>query len=264
MNQLTKVFEQQDLTIIEVEGDFHFLLKDVCEILEIGNHRHVKTRLEEDVVSNYPLQTAGGKQQATFVNEDGLYDVILDSRKPEAKRFRKWITSEVLPSIRKTGGYQVQPTSQAELIAMIAQNNLEHEKRLLDVEEKTIEQGKKLDNIKDILSLNMNDWRNESNKIINAIATKLGGGQYFKDVRKESYDLLEERAKCKLNVRLTNRKNAMAGRGMSKTNISKLSKLDIIGEDKKLISVYITVIKELAVKYQLNLSDYQLALSDAQ
>lgn len=106
MNQLTKVFENQDLTIIEVDGDFQFLLKDVCEILEIGNHRHVKTRLEDDVVSNYPIQDRLGRtQQATFVNEDGLYDVILDSRKPEAKRFRKWITSEVLPSIRKDGGY---------------------------------------------------------------------------------------------------------------------------------------------------------------
>lgn len=106
MNQLTKVFEEQDLTIVEVEGDFHFLLKDVCEILEIGNHRHVKTRLEDDVVSNYPIQDRLGRNQnATFVNEDGLYDVILDSRKPEAKRFRKWITSEVLPSIRKHGAY---------------------------------------------------------------------------------------------------------------------------------------------------------------
>lgn len=52
-----------------------------------------------------PLETAGGTQQALFVNEDGLYDVILDSRKPEARQFRKWVTSDVLPSIRKTGGY---------------------------------------------------------------------------------------------------------------------------------------------------------------
>src|SRR5699024_2286951 len=111
MNQLTKVFEEQDLTIIEVEGDFHFLLKDVCEILEIGNHRHVRTRLEDEVVSNYPIQDSLGRtQQATFVNEDGLYDVILDSRKPEAKRFRKWITSEVIPSIRKHGAYATPDT----------------------------------------------------------------------------------------------------------------------------------------------------------
>src|SRR5690625_5213209 len=105
MNQLTKMFEGKELTIIEKGNEPHFLLKDVCEILGIGNHRHVRTRLDKGVVSNNPLKTAGGTQQATFVNEDGLYDVILDSRKPEAKKFRKWITSEVIPSIRKHGAY---------------------------------------------------------------------------------------------------------------------------------------------------------------
>lgn len=59
------------------------------------------------VISNQPLQTAGGTQQALFVNEDGLYDVILDSRKQKARAFRKWVTSDVLPAIRKTGGYMV-------------------------------------------------------------------------------------------------------------------------------------------------------------
>ena len=81
-----------------------FCLADVCGALGL-RQGDVKQRLDEGVVSTQPLATAGGVQQANFVNEDGLYDVILDSRKPEAKKFRKWVTSEVLPSIRKTGGY---------------------------------------------------------------------------------------------------------------------------------------------------------------
>ncbi|MCR6112736.1 phage antirepressor KilAC domain-containing protein [Bacillus sp. A301a_S52] len=106
MNQLTKIFDNQQLTIV-TNGDSHeFLLKDLCNILELGQVAGVKRRLEDDVISNHPIQDSLGRtQQATFVNEDGLYDVILDSRKPEAKRFRKWITSEVIPSIRKHGGY---------------------------------------------------------------------------------------------------------------------------------------------------------------
>ena len=83
-----------------------FCLADLCKALDLTATK-VATRLEEDVLSKHPLATKGGTQQATFVNEDGLYDVILDSRKPEAKKFRKWITSEVLPSIRKSGGYVV-------------------------------------------------------------------------------------------------------------------------------------------------------------
>ena len=66
----------------------------------------VKRRLDDGVVSTQPISDSLGRvQQANFVNEDGLYDVILDSRKPEAKQFRKWITSEVLPIIRKHGAY---------------------------------------------------------------------------------------------------------------------------------------------------------------
>ena len=81
-----------------------FCLIDVCKALDLDSSQVVR-RLEKGVVSKHPLQTAGGLQQVNFVNEDGLYDVILDSRKPEAKQFRKWVTSEVLPSIRKSGGY---------------------------------------------------------------------------------------------------------------------------------------------------------------
>ncbi|WP_373894415.1 phage antirepressor KilAC domain-containing protein [Virgibacillus sp. CBA3643] len=106
MNQLTKMFDGQNLTIIENKGDPKFSLKDVCEILEIGNPSQVKTRLEDEVISNEVIQDRLGRnQKATFINEDGLYDVILDSRKKEAKHFRKWITSDVIPSIRKHGAY---------------------------------------------------------------------------------------------------------------------------------------------------------------
>lgn len=83
-----------------------FCLTDVCKALDLGNPSQVKTRLDGGVISNEVIPDSIGRQQEmTFVNEDGLYDVILDSRKPEAKVFRKWVTSEVLPSIRKTGGY---------------------------------------------------------------------------------------------------------------------------------------------------------------
>ncbi len=82
-----------------------FCLADVCRALELDSSA-VMRRLEDGVISSHPITDSLGRtQKANFVNEDGLYDVVLDSRKPEAKKFRKWITSEVLPSIRKTGMY---------------------------------------------------------------------------------------------------------------------------------------------------------------
>jgi prophage antirepressor-like protein len=82
-----------------------FCLKDVCDKLGLTTVKVVQ-RLGDDILSKYPIVDSLGRQQvASFVNEDGLYDVIMDSRKPEAKAFRKWVTSEVLPSIRKHGMY---------------------------------------------------------------------------------------------------------------------------------------------------------------
>ena len=81
-----------------------FCLVDVCRALDLTPSK-ISQRLEKGVLSKYTLPTEGGPQEVNFINEDGLYDVIFDSRKPEAKKFRKWVTSEVLPSIRKTGAY---------------------------------------------------------------------------------------------------------------------------------------------------------------
>ncbi|KAA0941584.1 ORF6N domain-containing protein [Sporosarcina sp. ANT_H38] len=143
------------------------------------------------------------------------------------------------------------PMSPSELALLQAQN-------IVTLEKQMNEQGEKLDNIVSILSLDNNDWRNSVNRIINAIVMKLGGGQYYREIRNESYQLLESRGACNLDIRLENRHSKMALRGSSKTAINKVTKLDVIAEDKKLISVYITVIKELAVKYQLNLAKYHL------
>ena len=82
-----------------------FCLSDICAILEL-RQGDVRQRLNDGVVSTQPIiDTLGREQQANFVNEDGLYDVILDSRKPEAKQFRRLVTSEVLPTISKNGAY---------------------------------------------------------------------------------------------------------------------------------------------------------------
>lgn len=94
-------------TAVDDFGEPWFCLTDICKALDL-TAKGVRQRLDDGVISNYPITDAlGREQQAIFVNEDGLYDAILDSRKPEARAYRKWITGEVLPSIRKTGGYSV-------------------------------------------------------------------------------------------------------------------------------------------------------------
>lgn len=86
-------------------GEPWFVLKDVCNILGISKYRDTAARLDADERGSVEVDTLGGTQQVIAVNESGLYHVILRSDKQEAKPFRKWVTSEVLPSIRKNGGY---------------------------------------------------------------------------------------------------------------------------------------------------------------
>ena len=104
MNQIFN-YNGNQIRTINMNGEPWFVLKDVCDVLDLA-HRVVRQRLSDDVCSTYAIPDAMGRtQDTTIINEDGLYDVILESRKPEAKAFRKWITSNVLPSIRKHGAY---------------------------------------------------------------------------------------------------------------------------------------------------------------
>lgn len=82
-----------------------FCLVDVCKAIDVTNSRNVKSRLDPEDVQQINTLTAGGNQQLTYISESGLYDTIIRSDSPKAKPFRKWVTKEVLPSIRKTGGY---------------------------------------------------------------------------------------------------------------------------------------------------------------
>ena len=116
-NEEVVVFENEQFGQIRTAGTSDnplFCLVDVCKVLDLIPSKVVQ-RLDKGVLSKYTLQTNGGQQLTNFVNEDGLYDVILDSRKPEAKAFRKWVTSEVLPSIRKTGSYAVEKPKEVKM-----------------------------------------------------------------------------------------------------------------------------------------------------
>lgn len=112
MDNNIQIFNNEELGTIRIVGTSdapQFCLSDICKILGL-QAAAVTRRLEKDVISSHTLLTSGGYQALSFVTEDGLYDVILDSRKPEAKRFRKWVTSEVLPTIRKHGAYMTKDT----------------------------------------------------------------------------------------------------------------------------------------------------------
>lgn len=110
-----------------VDGEPLFCLADVCKVLDIQNPSKVAQRLDDDERTKLEL---GRQGETNFITESGLYAVILRSDKPNAKSFRRWVTSEVLPSIRKTGNYSAKPMTTEEKIKLLAQGNTELSERI--------------------------------------------------------------------------------------------------------------------------------------
>lgn len=111
MNQL-KIFKKEqfgEIRVVVKNNEPWFVANDVCRILDLGNPRQALARIDEDEKGVISTDTLGGKQNLNVVNESGLYSLVLGSRKPEAKEFKRWLTHEVIPTLRKSGTYSIKP-----------------------------------------------------------------------------------------------------------------------------------------------------------
>ena len=136
MNELQNFnFSGQDVRIITINGEPWFVGKDVADILEYSDTQAMTRRLvDEDFMTD---KLSGMNMKSTLINESGLYTAILGSKKTEAKRFKRWITSEVLPTIRKHGAYNAKvPTTQRELVQLALSANEETNQRIDVIENK--------------------------------------------------------------------------------------------------------------------------------
>ena len=96
-----------ELTTVEIDGEIWFVANDVCQLLDIQNVTQAISSLDDDEKLPYVLHRAGQKRSVNLINESGLYALVFKSKKESAKKFRKWVTKEVLPSIRKSGSYGI-------------------------------------------------------------------------------------------------------------------------------------------------------------
>lgn len=133
-------FENVEIRTIMLEDGIWFVAKDVSNVLGYSQLGHALRLVDDDdkllITNKNPLSGLEIPDRGIYlINESGLYSMILNSRREDAKHFKKWITSEVLPSIRKTGSYQMKEFSPAEMFMLQAQVNLENERRLIKVEE---------------------------------------------------------------------------------------------------------------------------------
>jgi len=142
-------FNQNQIRTIFKNGQPWFVAKDVCNVLEISDARKSVNLLDEDERNIIPVTDSLGRNQDTFIiNEPGLYSLILRSRKPEAKEFKRWITHEVIPSIRKHGAYMTPEKIKEVLLnpdtIIKLATSLKEEQQKRHAAEKLIEQQKPL------------------------------------------------------------------------------------------------------------------------
>ncbi|BFH14546.1 hypothetical protein J6TS7_44470 [Paenibacillus dendritiformis] len=137
-----------------------------------------------------------------------------------------------------------------QIFTSVARMELEQSKLQNDV----LAVKQQLDNQNEILALNPIDGRKKVTALLNKIAQSLGGGSAYQDVRADSYKRLEERARCDLNRRVTNKKQRLSLEGIAKSTIGKITKLDVILDDGKLTEIYFAIVKEMAVENHIDLN----------
>ena len=128
-------FEGKEVRTLKVDDEPWFVGKDLAEILGYSNTRDALSRhVEPEDKGVAKLDTLGGKQNQTVVNESGMFSLILSSSLPNAKKFKRWVTSEVLPTIRKTGSYQLPQTPEGQ-IRLLLESNVHMDERMTNAEE---------------------------------------------------------------------------------------------------------------------------------
>ena len=136
MNEL-QIFNNEEfgeVRTVEIDGEPWFVASDIAKALNYRMASDMTRRLDEEDKGTHKVSTLGGEQEMTVINESGLYSAILGSNLPTAKRFKRWVTSEVLPTIRKTGGYQM-PQTYVEALRALADKAEQAERLMIENEE---------------------------------------------------------------------------------------------------------------------------------
>ncbi len=239
--QVSEGFEKQHGHIIR---DIEQLEKDVSNFGEMFS------------VGNEP-DSYGRDRKVYFMNRDGFTLLAMGFTGSKALQFKlKYIEAfnRMEEHIKQQLDVsQLSPDLQMfhKLFTSIAEQQLEftYQKQRQEKLES------KVDSISSIVRMDTKDWRKNANNILRKIAIKQGGFDKFKEIGNESYQMLELRAKCDLDRRLENRRKNMIVQGVGKTTVKRFNKLDVIAEDARLTEIYLSVIKDMAIKYKVDFDE---------
>jgi len=177
-----------EVRTIEIKGEPWFVAKDIASILDFKDAWSMTKGLDEDEKDTTNCSTLGGNQEMTVINESGLYSAIIRSRKPEAKQFKKWVTSELLPSVRKHGAYMTEEViektlSDPDFIIQLATQLKEERAKRIEIEKKVEEQKPLVVFAETALKSKDNILMRELAKVVNDEGINIGQNRLFNKLR---------------------------------------------------------------------------------
>lgn len=215
-----------------------------------NNKEYTRWETVNKYLKKYLSQDVG---KGDFISEAMVYKLAFKANNALAEKFQDWLATDVLPKIRKTGSY-IPDTSRLSPELQMFQGIFQ---AVANQELATKKLESKIDNISEIVGVNSTNWREDSNRLINKIVRLQGNtGQAHQEVRSTVFLEVDKRAGVSLQTRLTNKRRRMADEGASKSRRDKLTKVDVIADDKKLIEIYVAVVKEYAIKYNVWNNDF--------
>lgn len=252
MNNLT-VFNNEEfgnLRSLEINNEPWFVGKDIAVALGYGNpQKAIRDHVFDEDKGVNEMDTPGGKQSFVIINESGLYSLILSSKLPNAKKFKRWVTSEVLPSLRKTGSYSLDTEGLSEptkIVVAMSNALVEQDRRITKVEQKVDGAVEGLKTAVGAIKTEAN-WRKEiKDKIGQIVAAK---GSTWEVEYPLLYRELEVRARCNLTARKRNRIHRILEQGLGKTQANKTRKIDVIEADPKLKEIFSKIVAENMMIY---------------
>ncbi|NEZ96974.1 ORF6N domain-containing protein [Clostridium botulinum] len=265
MSNLVKI-TNQDLQIKEIKGQRVVTFKDIDMLHErvegtakrnfnenikyfINGTDYFKMTYGEFSTKFVPNSKGGNPNNEVVLITESGYLMLVKSLTDDLawKVQRELVNNYFRVKEQKVEVNQLSPELQMfkQIFDSVAKQQLEQQQIRAEVKETKEE----VQAIRDVIKLDTTSWRKEVADLITKMALNMGGHEHIKHLRQDSYMLLEQRLKCSLSTRLTNKRRRMADEGVCKSKRDKLNKLDIIGEDVRLLEGYLAIVKEMAIKY---------------
>lgn len=245
-----------NVRMIEENGNVLFCGNDVASALGYKSPKDAISTHCRGAVKRRLTDALGREQETVFIPEGDIYRLAARSKLPGADEFESWIFDEVLPSIRKTGGYQTKAMTTAQMFAMQAKVNLEQEQRLAALENRAERAEQTMQKTLDIFSapaVSPDDWTSAMNHQINTLVEQYGGNH--RKFRSDRYAELELETGVDLKCRQTRLRNRMRKNGATETECKQVSILQVISRDRKLRPAFEAIIRRKAASL---ISDAQM------